>query len=67
MALTMWYFYVSSVYRHDNFPSEWLMQHQQFNILRKCYVFLLKLLKTLIVAHLSGCARGLNDVCGSFV
>lgn len=44
-----------------------VMQHQQFNILRKYYVFLLKLLKTLIVNRLSGYARGLNDVCGSFV
>lgn len=30
-------------------------------------MFLLKLLKTLIVNRLSGYARGLNDVCGSFV
>ena len=30
-------------------------------------MFLLKLLKTLIMNRLSGDARGLNDVCGSFV
>jgi len=44
-----------------------VMQHQHINILRKYYEFLLKLLKTLIVNRLSGYARGLNDVCGSFV